>query len=90
MTRDFRTFVLGQVGEGALQLDDMRGEELAPALEAIRAAGALDAWWTAVGMKKTRPGVLLSFLAREEARGALAAFLGMAALMAIIVCMGGC
>lgn len=59
--------------EGALQLDDMRGEELAPALEAIRAAGALDAWWTAVGMKKNRPGVLLSFLAREEARGAIEA-----------------
>lgn len=59
--------------EGALQLDDMRGEELAPALEAIRAAGALDAWWTAVGMKKNRPGVLLSFLAREEARAAIEA-----------------
>jgi uncharacterized protein (TIGR00299 family) protein len=59
--------------EGALQLDDMRGEELAPALEAIRAAGALDAWWTAVGMKKNRPGVLFSFLAREEARAGIEA-----------------
>lgn len=57
--------------EGALQLDDMSGEELAPALEAIRAAGALDAWWSAVGMKKNRPGVLLSFLARDTARAAI-------------------
>jgi len=57
--------------EGAVQLDDMRGEELAPALEAIRTAGALDAWWTAVGMKKNRPGVLLSFLAREPERAGI-------------------
>jgi pyridinium-3,5-bisthiocarboxylic acid mononucleotide nickel chelatase len=58
---------------GELQLDDMTGEEIGVALAALRAAGALDVWWSPVAMKKDRPGVLVSFLAREEARAKLEA-----------------
>jgi uncharacterized protein (DUF111 family) len=58
---------------GELQLDDMTGEEIGVALAALRGAGALDVWWTPVSMKKDRPGVLVSFLAREDARPKLEA-----------------
>ena len=56
-----------------LQLDDATGEEVAFLLEELRAAGVLDAWTQAVQMKKGRPGVLVSFLCREERREELAA-----------------
>ncbi|MBK7643813.1 MAG: nickel pincer cofactor biosynthesis protein LarC [Planctomycetes bacterium] len=58
---------------GELQLDDMTGEEIGVALGALREAGALDVWWTSAAMKKDRPGVLVSFLAREDARAKLEA-----------------
>ncbi len=58
---------------GELQLDDMTGEEVGVALAALRSAGALDVWWSPVAMKKDRPGVLLSFLARDDARAKLEA-----------------
>jgi pyridinium-3,5-bisthiocarboxylic acid mononucleotide nickel chelatase len=44
-------------------LDDMTGEALAFALEAILRSGAVDAWFSPVTMKKGRPGVVLSVLA---------------------------
>ena len=43
-------------------LDDMTGEEIAFAADALREAGALDVWTQAIGMKKGRPGTLLSVL----------------------------
>jgi uncharacterized protein (TIGR00299 family) protein len=52
-------------------LDDLSGEEIAFAVERLFAAGALDAWTTPVGMKKGRPGVVLSALARTEQRDAI-------------------
>lgn len=54
-----------------VNLDDMTGEELAHAAEALREAGALDAWTVAATMKKGRPGVVLSALCRAETRSAL-------------------
>lgn len=54
-----------------VNLDDMTGEELAHAAEALRAAGALDVWTTAVLMKKGRPGVVLAALCRPADRRAL-------------------
>jgi pyridinium-3,5-bisthiocarboxylic acid mononucleotide nickel chelatase len=45
-------------------LDDMTGEALSYALEQALAAGALDAWFTPIQMKKNRPGVILSVLCR--------------------------
>jgi len=52
-------------------VDDMTGEEIAFACERLFAAGALDVWTSPIGMKKSRPGVLLSCLGREGDRAAL-------------------
>jgi uncharacterized protein (TIGR00299 family) protein len=43
-------------------LDDISGEVVAHAVDALLAGGALDAWTVAVTMKKGRPGVVLSAL----------------------------
>jgi len=48
------------------QVDDMPGEWLPAWLDALFAAGALDAWATPVLMKKGRPGLLLSALAKPD------------------------
>lgn len=47
-------------------LDDMTGETLAYALERLLDAGALDAWFTPIVMKKGRPAVVLSVLCRPD------------------------
>lgn len=46
-------------------LDDLPGEIIGYTLERLFAAGALDAWTTAIQMKKQRPGVVLSVLSHE-------------------------
>lgn len=56
-------------------LDDMTGEALGFAIEEILAAGALDAWFTPIYMKKNRPGVLLSVLCRPDDGSRLRALL---------------
>lgn len=53
-------------------LDDMTGEDLAFAKEELLKAGALDVYTVAIGMKKSRPGVLLSVLCREGQRQEMA------------------
>ena len=57
--------------ELACNLDDMTPEAIGFALERLLEAGALDAWSTPIGMKKSRPGVLLSALCRPEKRQAV-------------------
>ncbi|HLA85232.1 MAG TPA: nickel pincer cofactor biosynthesis protein LarC [Thermoguttaceae bacterium] len=52
-------------------LDDTPGEWVGYCVERLREAGALDVWTTAVGMKKNRPGVLISALCRPEDVAAL-------------------
>lgn len=47
-------------------LDDMTPEEIGFAQEQLWQAGALEVYTTAVGMKKNRPGVLLTCLCRPE------------------------
>ncbi len=49
-------------------IDDMNPEFYDHVIERLLEAGALDAYATPVIMKKTRPGTLLTALAREEAR----------------------
>jgi len=54
-------------------IDDMTGELCAAAAEAILAAGALDAWWTPITMKKGRPALVLAALATPAQRDAVVA-----------------
>ena len=60
-----------QLVELSCNLDDCTAEELGFALEELFSAGALDAWTTPIGMKKSRPGVLLSCLCHAEDRDKL-------------------
>jgi uncharacterized protein (TIGR00299 family) protein len=53
-------------------LDDLSPELIPDAIESCFAAGALDVWTAPVGMKKGRPGVILSALVRPEAEAAVA------------------
>ncbi len=56
-------------------IDDMTGEMLAYVQEKLLAAGAADAWFTPVQMKKGRPGVMLSVICSPEAEEAVARLL---------------
>ncbi|MBO6017368.1 MAG: nickel pincer cofactor biosynthesis protein LarC [Oscillospiraceae bacterium] len=57
-----------QVIELSCNLDDMTGEELAFAQERLFQQGALDVFFTSIGMKKSRPGVMLTCICRAEQR----------------------
>ena len=61
--------------ELACNIDDMTPEDVGFALERVRAAGAVEAFTVAAGMKKDRPGVLLTALCREADREAVLAAL---------------
>lgn len=52
-------------------IDDMTPEALAYSLERLFAAGALDAWFVPITMKKSRPAVQLSAICREGDRRAV-------------------
>jgi uncharacterized protein (TIGR00299 family) protein len=54
--------------ELAANLDDMNPELCAPLLETLLEAGALDAWWTPVIMKKGRPALVCSALVSATKR----------------------
>ena len=75
--KDFETLscvraVLGTAEESVIELscnvDDMSPEAVGFAIEELLRLGAPDAWYTPVGMKKNRPGLILSCLCREEQR----------------------
>ena len=61
-----------RVVELAANLDDVTGEQVGAVIDRLIAAGALDAWATPITMKKGRPAITLSVLAREEQQDALA------------------
>ncbi len=50
------------VREAVCNLDDVTAEQLGYTMERLLEAGALDVWYTAIQMKKNRPGAQLSFL----------------------------
>ena len=56
-------------------VDDLTGEMAAHAIEALFAAGALDAWAAPITMKKGRPALTISALAPAERADAVAASL---------------
>lgn len=56
------------VAELCCNLDDMTPEEIGFAMERLFDAGALEVYTTPAGMKKSRPGVLLSVMCRESER----------------------
>ena len=57
-----------EVIELACNIDDMTGEDISFALERLMNAGALDAYYINIGMKKGRPAVMLRCMCRREQR----------------------
>ncbi len=64
--------ILGETEESAVELccnvDDMSPEAVGFAIDALLRAGAADAWYEPIGMKKNRPGLLLCCLCPEARR----------------------
>ena len=62
----------GEAGDSILELscnlDDMTPEDIGFAMEQLLTAGAPEVFTTPIGMKKNRPGVMLTVLCREEQR----------------------
>ena len=53
-----------EILELSCNLDDCTGEAIGFAMERLLDVGALDVYWTSVGMKKNRPGILLTCMCR--------------------------
>lgn len=64
-----------EILELSCNLDDSTGESLGFAMERLFDAGALDVYWTSIGMKKNRPAVLLTCMCRPEDREKMVALL---------------
>ncbi len=60
-----------EVIELICNLDDITGEIVGDTMDRLFAAGALDVWTVAIGMKKSRPGIALHVLAQPEMCDAL-------------------
>ena len=56
-------------------VDDMTGEAIGFALERLLDGGALDVFTVPIGMKKSRPGVLITVLSREDRKDAMVGLL---------------
>lgn len=60
----------GNAGDTIVELscnvDDMTGEAVGFAMDALFAAGALEVYTVPIGMKKSRPGILLCAMCRES------------------------
>ena len=57
-----------EITELCCNVDDMTPEAVGFAMQALLDAGAPEVWTTAVGMKKNRPGILLTCLCRASQR----------------------
>ena len=60
-----------EIMELSCNLDDMTGEAVGFAMERLLEAGALDAFTTAIGMKKSRPGIMLTCICHPEDTAAM-------------------
>jgi len=65
----------GRVVTLETQIDDMVPEFFGSVMQRLLDAGALDVFYTPVQMKKSRPGTLLTVVARPEAAESLATLL---------------
>ena len=54
------------IAELSCNLDDMTGEAVGFAMDVLLDAGALDVFTTPIGMKKSRPGILLTVLCKPD------------------------
>lgn len=54
--------------ELSCNVDDMTAEEIGYAMEVLFEAGAVEVYTTAIGMKKSRPGTLISVMCHEDKR----------------------
>ena len=61
-----------EVLELQCNLDDMPPEEIAHAMDLLLGAGALDVYTIPIGMKKSRTGIMLSVLCRQEQKKEMA------------------
>ncbi|MBP5774274.1 MAG: LarC family nickel insertion protein, partial [Clostridiales bacterium] len=55
-----------KIAELCCNVDDMTGEEIGYATELLMKQGALDVFTTPVGMKKNRPGILITCICRPS------------------------
>ena len=60
------------VAELSCNVDDMTAEEAGYAMEALFAAGALEVYTTPAGMKKSRPGLILHVMCRQDKKDEMA------------------
>lgn len=65
----------GQIVELCCNLDDMTPEEIGFATELFMEKGALDVYTISIGMKKGRPGILLTVMCREDIKEEMAALI---------------
>ncbi len=65
-------YVTDGIAELTCNLDDMTPERIGFAMEELLSGGALDVFTTPIGMKKNRPGIMLSILCRCEDREKMA------------------
>jgi len=61
----------GCIVELSTNVDDMTGEQIGYLTEECFKAGAVEVYTTAIGMKKNRPGTLISVMCKQEDREAL-------------------
>ena len=64
-----------EIDEIRCNLDDMTGEAIGFAMEILLESGALDVYTVSIGMKKSRPGVMLSCLSKKSDTQRLAALM---------------
>ncbi len=63
------------VTELSCNVDDMTAEAVGYAMEVLFAAGALEVYTVSAGMKKSRPGIVLHVMCREDKKDEMAALL---------------